>query len=175
MIIKNMAARALAYNSAGIIRSLIANDKLQSQPPRCELSLISLTRNFGKEAAMTAGLEAVRGDVVVLMDADGQHPVDLLPQMVAHWREGLDVVYAVRRTRDDPVVRDDAQVLDRGRVDLLRLGQPPCVMERPTLPKPRLDLLGTLAHEPLGRHHHAHLAALFDQLAGQVNRLVGRD
>jgi glycosyltransferase involved in cell wall biosynthesis len=66
-----------------------------------ELVLLDLSRNFGKEAAMTAGLEAVRGDVVILMDADGQHPVDLVPQMLAHWREGLDVVYAVRRTRDD--------------------------------------------------------------------------
>ncbi len=66
-----------------------------------ELVLLDLSRNFGKEAAMTAGLEAVRGEVVILMDADGQHPVDLLPQMLAHWREGLDVVYAVRRTRDD--------------------------------------------------------------------------
>lgn len=65
------------------------------------LVVVDLSRNFGKEAALTAGLEAARGDVVVLMDADGQHPVDLLPTMLKRWREGLDVVYAVRRTRSD--------------------------------------------------------------------------
>jgi len=66
-----------------------------------EVVLLDLSRNFGKEAAMTAGLEAAHGDAVVLMDADGQHPVELLPQMVSHWRNGLDVVYAVRRHRQD--------------------------------------------------------------------------
>ncbi len=63
--------------------------------------LVDLSRNFGKEAALTAGLEAASGDVVILMDADGQHPSDLLPAMLQKWREGMDVVYAVRRTRAD--------------------------------------------------------------------------
>ena len=66
-----------------------------------EVVLLDLSRNFGKEAAMTAGLEAAQGDAIFLMDADGQHPVDLLPQMLAHWQQGLDVVYAVRRNRQD--------------------------------------------------------------------------
>lgn len=63
--------------------------------------VVDLSRNFGKEAALTAGLEAAAGEVVVLMDADGQHPVDLLATMLQRWREGVDVVYAVRRTRTD--------------------------------------------------------------------------
>ena len=62
---------------------------------------INLSRNFGKEAALTAGIDAARGEVVVLMDADGQHPVSLVSEMVQRWREGSDVVYAIRRTRDD--------------------------------------------------------------------------
>lgn len=62
---------------------------------------LKLSRNFGKEPALTAGLNATRGDLVVLMDADGQHPVELLPEMLAKWRTGADVVYAVRKTRDD--------------------------------------------------------------------------
>ena len=65
------------------------------------LVYLQLSRNFGKEAALTAGIDAAGGDLVVLMDADGQHPVDLLPEMLARWRAGADVVYAVRRTRDD--------------------------------------------------------------------------
>lgn len=62
---------------------------------------LKLSRNFGKEPALTAGLNATRGDVVVLMDADGQHPIELVPEMLAKWRTGSDVVYAVRKTRDD--------------------------------------------------------------------------
>ena len=60
-----------------------------------------LSRNFGKESALTAGLDMARGDVVVLMDADGQHPTSLLPEMLSKWKQGADVVYAVRRARDD--------------------------------------------------------------------------
>jgi len=66
-----------------------------------QVVLLRLSRNFGKEAALTAGLDAARGDVVALMDADGQHPPELLPEMLARWRAGADVVYAVRRTRED--------------------------------------------------------------------------
>jgi polyisoprenyl-phosphate glycosyltransferase len=66
-----------------------------------EVVLVDLTRNFGKEAALTAGLVEAKGDLVLVMDADGQHPLDLVPQMLALWREGSDVVYAVRETRDD--------------------------------------------------------------------------
>jgi len=66
-----------------------------------QVVLLQLSRNFGKEAALTAGLDAARGDVVALLDADGQHPPALLAEMLAHWRDGADVVYAVRRTRED--------------------------------------------------------------------------
>jgi len=66
-----------------------------------EVVYLKLSRNFGKEPALTAGIEAARGDVLVLMDGDGQHPVSLVPDMLAKWRDGADVVYAVRRSRDD--------------------------------------------------------------------------
>lgn len=66
-----------------------------------QIVLVQLSRNFGKEAALTAGIDAAQGDVVVLMDADGQHPEQLLAPMLAHWRAGADVVYARRKTRDD--------------------------------------------------------------------------
>ncbi len=65
------------------------------------LVYIKLSRNFGKEPALSAGIEICLGDVVVLMDGDGQHPARLLPEMLARWREGFDVVYAVRKTRLD--------------------------------------------------------------------------
>jgi glycosyltransferase involved in cell wall biosynthesis len=62
---------------------------------------IELSRNFGKEAAITAGLQGAAGEVVVLMDADLQHPPAMIPAMLAQWRAGADVVYAVRQHRQD--------------------------------------------------------------------------
>jgi len=58
------------------------------------------SRNFGKEAALNAGLEMARGDIVIVMDADGQHPPSLLPEMVEVWRGGeVDIVEAVKSSR----------------------------------------------------------------------------
>jgi glycosyltransferase involved in cell wall biosynthesis len=63
-------------------------------------SLVRFSRNFGKEYAITAGLEYAQGDVVICMDADGQHSSELLTQMLEKWREGYDMVYAVRQDRE---------------------------------------------------------------------------
>ena len=60
---------------------------------------VQLSRNFGKEAALLAGLEHAEGDAVIVMDADLQHPPGAIPGMVQHWRDGADVVEAVKRTR----------------------------------------------------------------------------
>jgi glycosyltransferase involved in cell wall biosynthesis len=60
---------------------------------------LSFSRNFGHQMAFTAGLDHASGDAVVIMDADLQDPPELLPQLVARWREGYDVVYAVRARR----------------------------------------------------------------------------
>jgi dolichol-phosphate mannosyltransferase len=57
---------------------------------------IALSRNFGKELAITAGLEAARGDAILTMDADGQHPVEQIPAFVRTWQEGYDIVYNKR-------------------------------------------------------------------------------
>jgi glycosyltransferase involved in cell wall biosynthesis len=63
------------------------------------LAIVDLSRNFGKEIALTAGLDHARGDAVVVIDADLQEPPELIPQLVAAWREGYDVVYARRSER----------------------------------------------------------------------------
>ena len=62
---------------------------------------IQLSRNFGKEPAITAGIEASVGDAVLIMDADLQHPPELLPKMLSRWQAGVDMVYAVRENRYD--------------------------------------------------------------------------
>lgn len=63
------------------------------------VSYLSLSRNFGKENAMLAGLDYAEGDAIVLMDADLQDPPKLIPQMIQEWENGYDDVYARRRTR----------------------------------------------------------------------------
>ena len=63
------------------------------------LKLLRLSRNFGKEAAMTAGIEHAVGAAIVILDADLQDPPELIPDMVRAWREGADVVCMRRRSR----------------------------------------------------------------------------
>ena len=62
---------------------------------------VRLSRNFGKEAALTAGIDRAAGDVVLLMDADLQHPPSLIPEMIAAWVRGADMVCAARASRTD--------------------------------------------------------------------------
>ena len=64
------------------------------------VGVVNLSRNFGKEIALTAGLEHARGAAVVVIDADLQDPPELIPELVAGWRDGYDVVYAQRRARE---------------------------------------------------------------------------
>jgi glycosyltransferase involved in cell wall biosynthesis len=62
---------------------------------------VRLSRNFGKEAALTAGIDRADGEVVLLMDADLQHPASLVPEMLAAWHDGADMVCAARASRAD--------------------------------------------------------------------------
>jgi len=63
------------------------------------IRIVRLSRNFGKEAAMTAGLDYARGEAVIILDADLQDPPELIPEMVDQWRQGVDVVLMQRRSR----------------------------------------------------------------------------
>ena len=65
-----------------------------------QISYLNFSRNFGKEIAVAAGLDHASGDAVVIMDADGQEPPELIPEMIKYWEEGYDDVYARRRSRD---------------------------------------------------------------------------
>src|SRR5437763_5225124 len=67
-----------------------------------DVQVVSLSRNFGKEAALMAGLDHARRGAVLFMDGDGQHPPDLVEQLVAHWIDGgYDVVYTAKAHRDN--------------------------------------------------------------------------
>ena len=79
--------------TAPIMRQLAARD------PR--VRAVILSRNFGHEAAIEAGLRAARGDAVIVMDADLQDGPEIIPRLIGAWREGADVVYAVRKGRKE--------------------------------------------------------------------------
>lgn len=69
------------------------------RPGPADVRLLRLSRNFGKEAAMTAGMTHARGQAVIVLDADLQDPPELVPVMLEHWRDGIDVVLMQRRSR----------------------------------------------------------------------------
>lgn len=73
---------------------------LELQNQNSEIRIVDLSRNFGKEAALTAGLNMASGDVVVPIDVDLQDPPELIIQMIEKWREGYDVVVGKRVNRD---------------------------------------------------------------------------
>ncbi|MBI3707928.1 MAG: glycosyltransferase family 2 protein [Proteobacteria bacterium] len=67
--------------------------------PHPQIKIIGMSRNFGKEIAVTAGLHRSAGEACIPIDADLQHPPELIPALIAKWRDGFDVVFAVRRSR----------------------------------------------------------------------------
>ncbi len=121
-------------------------DEAAASDPR--VKAVHLTRNFGHQAAISAGLRVATGDAVAIMDVDLQDPPEILPKFVAKWREGFQVVYAVRRKRkeslfkrtaywafyrlmafvsemDIPLDSGDFCLMDRTAVDLMN-GLPEC-------------------------------------------------
>jgi len=78
--------------------SLLVATGLAQQNPR--VRVVSFSRNFGHEAASSAGLRYARGQAVILIDSDLQDPPSAIPEMIAKWREGFQIVYGVRSKRD---------------------------------------------------------------------------
>lgn len=91
-------AEILYVNDGSQDHTLAMLYELQETDPR--VSVINLSRNFGKEIALTAGLDHSRGDAVVVIDADLQDPPEMIPALIERWREGYDLVNATRIARD---------------------------------------------------------------------------
>jgi glycosyltransferase involved in cell wall biosynthesis len=91
-----------ADNTLAIARTLDAD--------ALDIQVVSLSRNFGKEAALMAGLDHARRGAILFMDGDGQHPPDLVEKLVSHWiDDGYDVVYTAKANRDnEPFLRRQA-------------------------------------------------------------------
>lgn len=87
----------ICVNDGSVDRTLALLQGAHAQNPR--IKIVSLSRNFGKEAALTAGIDYTRGAAVIPLDADLQDPPEVIPALVAKWDEGYDMVLAVRHDR----------------------------------------------------------------------------
>ena len=76
----------------------IMREKAAADP---HVRILDFARNFGHEAAMIAGIDYSRGEAIICMDSDLQHPTEMIPQMVQRWKEGFDIVNMVRTRRED--------------------------------------------------------------------------
>lgn len=90
-------AEIIYVNDGSQDHTLQLMEGLRKKDPR--VAILDLSRNFGKEIALTAGLDHASGDGVVIIDADLQDPPELIPELVRHWRDGYEVVYAKRVSR----------------------------------------------------------------------------
>ena len=81
-------------------RDATLNIMRELQHADARVRVVALSRNFGQQMALTAGLQAAAGAAVVLIDADLQDPPEIIPEMLEHWRKGVDVAYGVRTERD---------------------------------------------------------------------------
>jgi len=93
-----MATEVIYINDGSTDQTLEVLQALRRGDPA--IGIVDLSRNFGKEIAMAAGLDCARGDAVVVIDADLQDPPELIPELVKHWQAGYDGVYAVRLSRE---------------------------------------------------------------------------
>lgn len=95
--IENYEFEILLVNDGSKDRTIEIIKEQRKQDNR--ISYVDLSRNFGKETAMIAGLDYAEGDAVIFMDADLQDPPELIPELIKYWEEGYDDVYARRKTR----------------------------------------------------------------------------
>ena len=109
LLIEEFVTRATAALADYDFELVLVNDGSKDRTPELldgiaaadpRVRVIHLSRNFGHQAALTAGLEHAVGDVVAMIDADLQDPPELIPDMIAQWSQGADVVYAVRKQRE---------------------------------------------------------------------------
>jgi glycosyltransferase involved in cell wall biosynthesis len=91
-------AEIVYVNDGSTDNTLTAMQRLREQDTR--VTIVNLSRNFGKEIALSAGIDHAHGAAVVVIDADLQDPPELIPELVKHWANGYDVVYAKRMARE---------------------------------------------------------------------------
>ena len=95
--IENYEHEMIFINDGSKDKTLPILEEIASQDNT--VKVISFSRNFGHQAAVTAGLKEVTGDAIVIIDADLQDPPELIPEMLKHWENGYEVIYGKRKTR----------------------------------------------------------------------------
>lgn len=153
---------ALALNSEVVYvndgstdETMAVMETMRSRDQR--VSILDLSRNFGKEIAMTAGLDYAQGDAVVVIDADLQDPPELIPEFIRHWEEGYDVVYATRTVREGETIikKATARAFYRLMQNVGRVNIPDNTGDYRLLSRRAVDSLGQL------REHHRFMKGLF--------------
>lgn len=164
-------------------------EAIAGRDPR--VTVVELSRNFGQQAAMSAGLAAARGDAVVITDADLQDPPEVIPEMVAAWRGGVDVAYGRRRSRAGetpfklltaslfhrcfarlipypmPVDTGDFKLIDRAVADAVN-----ALPERRRYLRSLIPWAG-FRHEPVWYDRHARLAGTTKYSPWKLLKLAG--
>ncbi len=150
-----MQAEVVYVNDGSTDGSSNVIHQLQEKDDR--IVMLDLSRNFGKEIAMTAGMDHAHGDAVVLIDADLQDPPELIPEMITHWRLGYDMVYAQRTSRAGESVfkKATAHIFYRVIQKLSRVKIPPDAGDFRLLSRRAVDALSGL------REQHRFMKGLF--------------
>lgn len=159
-ITRVLAATGLSYelicvNDGSRDDTLALLEELHAVDPR--VKVIDLSRNFGKEAAMTAGIDFACGEAVIPIDADLQDPPEVILELIAKWQEGYDVAYATRITRDGETLlkRLTALLFYRVIQKLSPIAIPPDTGDFRLMSRPVVDALVQL------REHHRFMKGLF--------------
>lgn len=151
----DMKSELIYVNDGSTDATLDVIDRLRARDPR--VMLVDLSRNFGKEIALTAGLDHADSDAVVVIDADLQDPPELIPELIAQWQAGYDVVYAKRSFREGEGVVKKATAFLFYRIlqKLSRVRIPEDTGDYRLLSRRAVDALGQL------REQHRFMKGLF--------------
>ncbi len=149
------AAEIIYINDGSTDNTLLVLQGLHDQDPR--VAVLDLSRNFGKEIALTAGLHQALGDAVIVIDADLQDPPELIPALIKEWHNGYDVVYAKRARREGETFfkKLSAAAFYRIMQRLSRIKLPEDTGDFRLLSRRAVDALNTLLE------HHRFMKGLF--------------
>lgn len=110
------------------------------------IKVLKFSRNFGKEIALSAGLEHCQGDVAILIDGDFQHPVETIPQFLDHWAKGYDMAYGIRKNREheSAIKRSFARFFYRLMTKITKVSIPPNAGDFRLLDRCIIDAINTI-------------------------------